>query len=191
MSSTSAPITSPSACQWRVAGRVSLSVKASAYHALSETGLVARLSRYDLLILDYGGVCTMSHHELMAATVRSDRFNAERSECLTFVLAVQALEMQVVVLSNEIDREWVKHSSVLAHVDHVIACSDNGILKPDRRAYQRALLVSGCVPERTLFVDDDIDNVRGALGAGLTAMLFDTRDPAASWSAIEAEVRLP
>jgi len=164
----------------------------SAYHALSETGLVARVSRYDLVILDYGGVCTMSHHELMAsATVRSDRFNAERSECLTFVLAVQALEMQVVVLSNEIDREWVKHSSVLAHVDHVIACSDNGILKPDRRAYQRALLVSGCVPERTLFVDDDIDNVRGALGAGLTAMLFDTRDPAASWSAIEAEVRLP
>ena len=149
------------------------------------------MSRYDLLILDYGGVCTLSHREVVETTVRSDRFNAERSECLTFVLAAQALEMQVAVLSNEIDREWVKHSDVLARVDHVIACSDNGILKPDRRAYQRALLVSGCAPERTLFVDDEIDNVRGAQGAGLAAILFDTCDAVASWAAIEAAISRP
>ena len=146
---------------------------------------------YDLLILDYGGVCTMSHHELVEAAVPSDRFNAERHECLPFVLAVQALEIQVAVLSNEIDREWVKQSSVLACVDHVIACSDNGIYKPDRRAYQRALLVSRCVPERALFVDDEIDNVRGAQGAGLAAMLFDTLDAVASWAAIDAAIRRP
>jgi len=133
----------------------------------------------------------MSHHELVEAAVPSDRFNAERPECVPFVLAVQALEMQVAVLSNEIDREWVKQSSVLACVDHVIACSDNGILKPDRRAYQRALLVSGCAPERALFVDDEIDNVRGAQGAGLAVMLFDARAADASWAAIDAAIRRP
>ena len=143
---------------------------------------------YDLLVLDYGGVCTMSHRELVGAGLQTDRFNAERSECLRVVLAAQALGMQVAVLSNEIDRAWVEQSTLLAQVDHVLACSDNGILKPDRRAYQRALLISRCAPERTLFVDDEVDNVRGAQGAGLATMLFDTGDPVGSWSAIEAAI---
>jgi putative hydrolase of the HAD superfamily len=144
---------------------------------------------YDLLVLDYGGVCTMSHRELVGAAVQADRFNAERPECLTLVLAVQALGVRVAVLSNEIDRAWVERSTLLSRVDHVLACSDNRILKPDRRAYQRALLVTGCAADRTLFVDDEVDNVRGAQGAGLDAMLFDTSDPVASWSAIDAAIR--
>jgi len=144
--------------------------------------------RFDLLVLDYGGVCTMSHRELVGGAVQTGPFNAERAECVRLVLAAQALGMQVAVLSNEIDRAWIEHSTVLSRVDHVLACNDNGILKPDRRAYQRALLVSRCAAERSLFVDDEVDNVRGAEGAGLAAMLFDTRDPIGSWSQIDAAI---
>ena len=130
----------------------------------------------------------MSHRELVGAGVQTNSFNAERAECMRVVLAAQALGMQVSVLSNEIDRAWVEQSTLLAQVDHILACSDNGIFKPDRRAYQRALLMSRCAPERTLFVDDEVDNVRGAEGAGLAALLFDTGDPVGSWTAIEAAI---
>jgi putative hydrolase of the HAD superfamily len=150
------------------------------------TNGVAPPRRYDLLVLDYGGVCTMSHRELVDSP--SDTPNAERSECVPVILAAQALGMQVAVLSNEIDRAWVEHSPVLSQVDHVIPCGDNEVFKPDRRAYQRALLVSRCTAERALFVDDELDNVRGAQGAGLATIRFDTGDPAGSWTAIDVAI---
>jgi putative hydrolase of the HAD superfamily len=150
---------------------------------------VAPPRRYDLLVLDYGGVCTMSHRELVDSP--SGTLDIERSECVPVVLAAQAIGMQVAVLSNEIDRAWIEHSAVLSQVDHVIPCGDNGVFKPDRRAYQRALLVSRCTAERALFVDDDLDNVRGAQGAGLASMLFDATDPVAAWSLIHAMISAP
>jgi putative hydrolase of the HAD superfamily len=146
--------------------------------------------RFDLLVLDYGGVCTLSHRELADGPV-VDPVNAERDESLRAVLAAQAAGLKVVILSNEVDRAWAEHSPVLAQVDHILPCTDNGILKPDRRAYQRALLVTGCRADRSLFVDDEIDNVRGAQAAGLEAILFDITDPTASWHEIREALSQP
>ncbi len=145
--------------------------------------------RYDLLVLDYGGVCTMSQGELANRTAPMSLADAERVQCLPVVLAAQAAGITVAVLSNEIDRSWAEQSPVLAQVDHVLPCADNGIMKPDRRAYQRVLLITGCTADRALFVDDDADNVRGAQGAGLATLLFDTSDPAASWAQIEQSIK--
>jgi FMN phosphatase YigB (HAD superfamily) len=139
---------------------------------------------YDLLVLDYAGVCTRSHHEILAARQPPSDQPVERAEGLAMVRSAQAAGMRVVVLSNEIDQAWIPNSPLLSSVDTVLACTDNGILKPDRRAYQRALLATGCTANRALFVDDDADNVRGARGAGLDAIVFDTNDPAGSWIAV-------
>jgi putative hydrolase of the HAD superfamily len=139
---------------------------------------------YDLLILDYAGVCTLSHAEIVASSQPADDRQIERAEGLAVVRWAQAAGTKVVVLSNEIDRAWIPNSPLLSTVDSVLACTDNGILKPDRRAYQRALLLTGCTAERALFVDDDLDNVRGARGAGLDAIAFDTNDPRASWAVV-------
>jgi FMN phosphatase YigB (HAD superfamily) len=144
----------------------------------------ANRNAYDLLVLDYVGVCTLSHHEVLAATHASAGRLVERSEGLAIVRSAHAAAMKVVVLSNEIDRAWIADSPLLSAVDAVLACTDNGILKPDRRAYERALLTTGCMASRTLFVDDDLDNVRGARGAGLDAIVFDTNDPDSSWTAV-------
>jgi putative hydrolase of the HAD superfamily len=141
---------------------------------------------YDLLILDYAGVCTLSHAEILAAVQPAADQQVERAEGLAIVRMAHAAGLKVVVLSNEIDRAWIPNSPLLSSVDAVLAGTDNGILKPDRRAYERALLTTGCIASRALFVDDDLDNVRGARGAGLDAIMFDTNDPEGSWGAVSS-----
>lgn len=144
---------------------------------------------FDVLVLDYGGVCTLAHGEFLVRTDTDDTHtDGERTGALGSVRQAHRLGMTVVVLSNEIDRSWTARSPTLSSVDHVLACTDNGILKPDRRAYQRALLVGGCTADRALFVDDDIDNIRGAEAAGLATIHFDTADPARSWAEIEEAI---
>lgn len=140
--------------------------------------------RYDLLVLDYAGVCTPSHAEFAQRSTLATSETDERPGCLPVIRLAHSLGLTVVVLSNEIDPAWIERSSALSAVDHVIACTDNGILKPDRRAFQRALLLTNCAADRSLVVDDAIDNVRGAQAAGLTAILFDTTDADASWASV-------
>ena len=95
----------------------------------------------------------------------------------------------VAVLSNELDDDTIETHPLLGAVDHVVACN-TGIQKPDRRAFQRVLLLTGIEAERTLVVDDAEDNVRGAEAAGTAALHFDVDDCAASWAAIRAELGL-
>ena len=47
-----------------------------------------------------------------------------------------------------------------------------GIRKPDSRIYQRALGVLGKKPERSLFIDDRLENVAAAAAAGMKAIRF-------------------
>jgi putative hydrolase of the HAD superfamily len=142
---------------------------------------------FDLLILDYGGVCTLSHAEFLDH-IGSDT-SGDRPGSLAAIARAHAAGITVVVLSNEIDQSWITNSAVLSQVDHVLACADNGIFKPDRRAFQRAALVTGCAADRTLVVDDEIDNVRGAQAAGMTALLFDTANPEDSWESVDVALR--
>lgn len=149
--------------------------------------LYATFRSFDLLVLDYGGVCTLSHEELLVGS--ESIAMGERRDCLVVITLAHDAGLQVAVLSNEIDRAWIDDSPVLTQVDHVLACADNGIFKPDRRAFQRASVVAGASPDRTLVVDDEIDNVRGAQAAGMTAILFDPSNPHSSWEAVEAALR--
>jgi putative hydrolase of the HAD superfamily len=47
-----------------------------------------------------------------------------------------------------------------------------GLRKPDAAIYQAALDILGRPPERILFIDDRIENVTGALNAGMKAIQF-------------------
>jgi putative hydrolase of the HAD superfamily len=49
---------------------------------------------------------------------------------------------------------------------------DEGVAKPDPAFFRRAVERLGVLPQRTLFVDDNHDNVAGAQEAGLVAELF-------------------
>jgi len=145
---------------------------------------------HDLLVLDFGGVCTPSHRETIdAADSGGDGKPVEaittiRPGCEAVVAAAQNHGIQVVILSNEISPDWAETIPLLNQVDRVLACTDNRIFKPDRRAFQRALLLTGCRANRSLVVDDEMDNVRSAQAIGLNTIHFDTTNPKHSWAEI-------
>lgn len=150
-----------------------------------------------VLLLDYGGVCTPSPREFVAARDQAGcssmvaAQDAIRPECRSVVARARAAGICVAVLSNEIDRSWATSVPLLAEVDHIIACSDNGLLKPDRRAYQRALMVTGSSADQVLFVDDEPVNVAGARAVGIEAMLFDVDRAADCWAEIAERIKGP
>ncbi|MEO1060576.1 MAG: HAD-IA family hydrolase [Actinomycetota bacterium] len=128
---------------------------------------------YELLVLDVGGVCV-------------DRAGRSDPAATELVDAARERGIVVAVLSNELDEA---SADALPPVDHVVACN-TGIQKPDRRAFQRVLLLTGTDAAAALVVDDSADNVRGAEAAGAAALHFDPDDRSASWAAVRAALGL-
>ncbi len=127
----------------------------------------------ELLVLDFDGVCTYSAAELIGRGAARTLADAVRPEVEDLVQAIRRGGVAVAVLSNELSQDWIADVPLLAAVDHVVCCSDNGIFKPDRRAFQRCVLLAGVSPESTAVVDDSRDNVTVAGSLGMTAILFD------------------
>ncbi len=141
----------------------------------------------ELVILDFEGVCTPSHAELLDQGVATLAIPV-RPECEELVSDLANAGIATAVLSNEISAEWVDRVPLLAQVDHVINCADNKIYKPDRRAFQRCCLVAGVAAEATLVIDDGVDNVLVARTLGMAAELFDPSEPQRSWARARAHV---
>jgi epoxide hydrolase-like predicted phosphatase len=62
--------------------------------------------------------------------------------------------------------------------DAVIGSANVGIMKPDPRIYRLALERLGVQPAEAVFVDDFIENVRGAQRVGMHAIHFREREQA-------------
>lgn len=84
--------------------------------------------------------------------------------------------------------QWEAGVDLLRIVDHIIDCSDTDILKPDPRAYDRAVGIVGVPPARILFVDDQHRNVDGGTAAGLDSVWFDIANASESWDEIAAQL---
>ncbi|MFE8941976.1 HAD-IA family hydrolase [Streptomyces sp. NPDC007872] len=67
-------------------------------------------------------------------------------------------------------------SPVMALFDRRFFSCDTGVNKPDPLAYETVLLRTGARPERTLFVDDNRNNTRGAERLGLQAHHYTTAE---------------
>ena len=108
-----------------------------------------------------------------------------RPEATSVVTAALAAGYGVSVLTNDMrtfqGREWEQGVEFLGLVDHIVDCSDTDILKPDPRAFQRAVDIIGVTPTRVLFVDDQPLNVAGAERFGLHGQWFDIANAAKSW----------
>lgn len=139
-----------------------------------------------VVVLDYEGVCTPSHREFMSGPL-----DPLRPELIEVVSELRERGCSVVLLSNEFDRAWLSSIDGMPRFDHVLVGSDNGICKPDRRAFQRALLVSDCPAGACLVVDDDETNVMSARSIGCQGVLFDTSDAPSSWRRVLAACLQP
>ena len=99
------------------------------------------------------------------------------------------------VLSNELElfhsKEWLKTVPALERIDVIVDATHTKVLKPDPRAYQLGLEALHATPEQTLFVDDQIRNVRGAEAVGIRSVHFDVLRPAEKMREIRARLALP
>jgi putative hydrolase of the HAD superfamily len=60
----------------------------------------------------------------------------------------------------------------LDHFDQVTFSYELGSIKPERKIYDHAIQGLAIAPREALFLDDKIENVDGAIAAGLNAELF-------------------
>jgi putative hydrolase of the HAD superfamily len=88
------------------------------------------------------------------------------------------------ILTNDMQAfhgpEWKHGISMLRRVTTIVDGSITGYLKPDPRSYQAGLAAMDCGPDEVVFVDDLAVNCRGAEALGISTVLFDVTDPAAS-----------
>lgn len=70
-----------------------------------------------------------------------------------------------------------EHHGLHLATEFVLPSETAGFHKPDPRIFRHALNLIDCEPHETLFVGDNlVADIRGALGAGLSAALFDPRN---------------
>ncbi|MGO4607689.1 HAD-IA family hydrolase [Variovorax sp. 2RAF20] len=108
-----------------------------------------------------------------------------RPEAVTAVAAAKSAGCKLAVLSNELDlfygADFRRQLPLLAAFDVVLDATYTKILKPDARAYQMCIEQLGLPGCACVFVDDQLRNVKGAEHAGMRAVHFDVRQPAASY----------
>lgn len=117
-----------------------------------------------------------------------------RPEATKVVGAALAAGIGVSVLTNDMRSfhgpDWEHGVKFLGMVDHVIDCSDTKILKPDPRAFERALQIINVSPEHVFFVDDQPKNVAGARACDIPSTWFDIANATAAWKTIAQSLRL-
>jgi putative hydrolase of the HAD superfamily len=128
----------------------------------------------------------MTLHDYMEVLFVPPHDAMMRPEATDVVARAFAHGYGVSVLTNDLrafhGKEWERGVPLLQRVDHVVDCSDTGILKPDPRAYERALEFIGVPAERVLFVDDQPLNAQGATNVGMHGFWFDVANATKSWS---------
>ena len=144
---------------------------------------------FDVVVFDYDGVCTPSAAEFIAN--ETTPLGPLRPRLASIIAEFRKRRTIVVLLSNEFDRRWIPGIDGFPDFDHVFVGSDNRIFKPDRRAFQRVLHVTGCEARRCLVIDDDDVNVQVARSLGCSGVHFDVSNVADSWDAVLASADSP
>ena len=147
--------------------------------------------RYGLLIVDFVGVCTAPLGDLARVADAASAAVPVHPQAESVIQSARAAGITVVVLSNDLPEATIKATPLLAvTTDDTVSLANSAITKPDRRAFERVMLTQRVPADRTLVVDDSIDNVRGARSAGTAVLHFDPSNPRRSWDTVRAELGL-
>ena len=96
-----------------------------------------------------------------------------------WIAELRAAGKRVAMLSNmprDLGEALASQTDRLRAFDHVTVSYDVRSAKPEPAIYQHCLAGLGTAPERTIFLDDRIANVRGAESLGIHAIEFLNRD---------------
>lgn len=109
-----------------------------------------------------------------------------RPEARSAISAAKRAGHKLAILSNELDlfygAEFRSRLPLLAEFDVIYDATYTGILKPRARAYRDCLDQLAVPADRSVFVDDQMRNIRGAEAVGMHAIHFDVTRPAASFA---------
>jgi len=85
---------------------------------------------------------------------------------------------KLAVLSNSPPglEDWLDEWQILDLFDIVFCSGDEGVVKPDPKAYMTTLERLGVVPQAAVFIDDAIDNVEAARALGMQGIHFSTAE---------------
>lgn len=79
------------------------------------------------------------------------------------------------ILSNawlDLRRMLTERFHLVDTVDTIVISAEEGMVKPDARIYQIAATRLGVMPHEAIFVDDFVENVRGAQAVGMRGIHF-------------------
>ena len=144
--------------------------------------------RYELLILDFVGVCTAPLPELARMADHTNPAVPVHRWAESAIRDARAAGIAVVILSNDLPKSTIEATPLLAATDATVSLANSAITKPDRRAFERVMLAQRVSADRTLIVDDSPENIRGAQSTGGGTLHFDPSDPRRSWKAVRAEL---
>ena len=111
-----------------------------------------------------------------------------RPGCRRVVAEAKDAGLSVSILTNDLRAfhgpKWQEAISMLRVVDHIVDCSDLGVLKPDHEAFRHALDVTGHRADRVLFVDDQPLSVESAQAYGIDGLFFDIARADECWDSV-------
>lgn len=156
----------------------------------SDSAISKMSAKYELLILDFVGVCTAPLADLAQTADHTNPAVPVHQWAESVIRSARAANIAVVVLSNDLPESTIEATPLLAATDATISLADSAITKPDRRAFQRVMLAQQVSADRTLIVDDSLENIHGAQSTGATTLHFDPSTPHHSWKAVQTELGL-
>lgn len=121
--------------------------------------------------------------DLVIAARGAEPMKVIRSEALDAIGRARAAGCRLAILSNELDlfygADFRDKLPFLRQFDLIVDATYTDILKPDPRAYAFVTDGLGIPAAACVFVDDQLRNIEGARRAGMRAVHFDVRNPAA------------
>lgn len=98
----------------------------------------------------------------------------EMPGALPIIYELKAKGYRVAMLSNVTERAagYIRRLGFYDHFDPVLLSYELGIDKPDPRIYEKLLEELALPAEEVLFIDDKIENVRGARALGIEAIHY-------------------
>ena len=118
-----------------------------------------------------------------------------RPEALRLLRDAKAANIPVGALTNDLtafhDADWIAGMGILREFDVLVDGKTEGVMKPDPRAYELVLERLGVPAQGTVFVDDQLVNLRGAEVVGLTPVHLDPTDPSPGFRLARTLLGLP
>ena len=151
------------------------------------TGELGANAFYQLLVEESGAFSEYARYfEAFTAGMARDQ------SALAYALSLtHRADVQVGIISNtnEAHAEWLRANlHEFQHFYPVILSNEVGLVKPDPQIYWQALAPYQIEPHQAIFVDDLVENVRGAEAVGMAGIVHenwaDSQPQLEQWLAI-------